>query len=339
MARPRGAQPQWRPTSPRQKAILEDVLDMFAQHQRDGTLAGGRPSRGIFYDLRPNGFGRGVRYFKRAVGQKLGPMDADPETVQEVMLLMRRALILREDWVTDERAPDPLGPWQVSVAADAISRIEQLVERVRLNRQDGQDWFIEIWCESAGLGPRLAVVSDPYGVLVYPAGGFDGLKPKRQAAERVAQRAMPTLALHIGDYDKHGRWIFGAKAEDVATWVPYYEGTPGPWKYTWDRRNSRGHFERLTLDRNGTTRLIVERFAVTGAQVEDGTLQLDEEDKAEAEAMPAAWTILRDELEGRMDPARREAVIAREPELRRELRDVLSARWENNGGEPPNEQT
>jgi hypothetical protein len=58
--RPRGALPDWRPKTPRQKAILADLVARYEQHQAEGTLP--RGPRGIFYDLRPNGMGNGVTY-------------------------------------------------------------------------------------------------------------------------------------------------------------------------------------------------------------------------------------------------------------------------------------
>lgn len=59
MTRPRGACPDWQPRTARQRGILADVLACYREHYEADTLP--RGGRGVFYDLRPNGRGNGVR--------------------------------------------------------------------------------------------------------------------------------------------------------------------------------------------------------------------------------------------------------------------------------------
>jgi hypothetical protein len=309
-------------------AILDDVLDRYAELLAAGLLP--RGPRGCFYDLRPRGRERGVSYFKRKKDPRtgklplLGPMDADVGTVQEIVTHARRAGILPESWVDDERAPDPIVPLGFADAEEASAWVERIVDGLPLERQSGQDVFVEVWCEAAGITGRLAAVADPYGVPVYPGGGFDGIKGKRDAAKRAASRDVPTVALHVGDYDKHGRWIFKAVAEDVACWVPSYvpEDTHwnGPWQYV-------SGPERVTLRSGETLVLDVRRLAVTDAQVDAGDVDLDDDGKAEAEQLPVEWQILTDALDALLDPTRREVVLQREPSERERLRELLAQRW------------
>ena len=63
--------------------------------------------------------------------------------------------------------------------------------------------------------PRIARVALPYGVHVYSGSGMDGLKPKKEAAERAAWRDVPTIIGHLADYDEHGGNIADAFAEDA----------------------------------------------------------------------------------------------------------------------------
>ena len=57
--RPKGPLPaDWRPPSHWENLLLDDILDRLAQHSREGTLP--RSPRGLFYDLRPHGMGRGL---------------------------------------------------------------------------------------------------------------------------------------------------------------------------------------------------------------------------------------------------------------------------------------
>jgi hypothetical protein len=274
--------------------------------------------------LRPNGFGRGVHYFKPAKGQVLGQMESDPERVGEVILLARRAGMIPEPWVADERAPEPIGPLEFSNPNAGADWADAVIEQARLPRQDGQNVCVEVWCEAAGIAQRLANVAGDFGVRVYAGGGFDGLKGKRATAVRVASREVPTIALQIGDYDDHGWRIFTAVAEDVACWVPSYSGQSGlsgEWKYNWLTP------EEMVLTRDGSIRLTVRRFGVTEAQVASGVVDLDDEGKAEAEAMPADWRILGDELNRLLLPAPRESVMKREPGSRKEIRRLLVRRW------------
>jgi hypothetical protein len=310
--------------------MMADITANYVRLFEAGQLP--RSPRGTFYDLRPSGLGNGVTYKKRRrLGsgrlEPLGPMVADPATVQEVMALARRAGMIREDWVADERAPDPIVPLEFTDADEAVDWVEDVVlERFRIERQLGQDQYVEVWCEAAGIAPRLAIVCAPYGVPVYPSAGFGGLKGKREAAARIAGRDVPTIALQIGDYDLHGGWIFSSVAEDVAYWVPSYaresEHWSGRWTVGWETDP-----ERFKLSAAGEEMLSIVRFAVTEAHVDAGLIEIDEEGKAEAEAMPTDWSILADELDGLIDPGLREEREEEDDPERKRLRSMLAERW------------
>ena len=322
--RPRGPLSGWQPKTKRQKAILADVLEQFDALRSANLLP--RSPRGVFYDLRPNGHGHGVIYLKRFKVNnklpKLGPMEADPKTVQEVMVLARRAGIIPENWVADARAPSPLMPATASGAESEVRMIDARLGWLRLDRQDGQDVYVELWCEAEGIAPRLALIARDYGVPVYPAGGFKGLKGKRAAGERVAGRAVPTIALHVGDYDKHGSWIFRSEAEDVAGWADDAS------LLDLDKFITRKEVVELPTA-EGEPLLRVQRLAVTDAQVEVGLVELDHDGKAEAEAIPPAEldVIVRGALDRLLDRARRRLVVAGEGDMRSEVRRLLAERW------------
>ena len=220
--RPRGPLNGWQPHTARQRAILADLADRYAQHHREDTLP--RSGRGIFYDLRPRGFGNGVTYAKGAPG----PMRANPAAVQEVLVLARRAGIIPESWVADARAPDP-----ITVAsyddADAFARLVAAEARAfRLDLQRGQPQHVEVWSEAEDLAPRLARVAGPYGVPVFAGGGYGGLKSRRQLAARALARDVPTVVGVVTDLDDDGRRIFASAAEDAAAWAAA-EGAPDGW--------------------------------------------------------------------------------------------------------------
>src|SRR6185312_7458302 len=262
--RPRGPQPSWYPTAPRQVGILKDIIARYQQHEREGTLP--RGGRGIFYDLRPNGMGNGVTYRKPDSAHPLsgfGPMEAHPAAVQEVLVMARRAGIIPEHWVADTRAPSPLrSAYDESAAAEADSIaywVENAARGFKMDPQLFQPQYIELWCEAEDLAPRVRRVSEAYGIPVYSGGGFDGLKGKRAVADRAGNRPrQPTLVLHIGDRDPHGEMIYNAVLEDAQAWAA-----------------ARGDGELLDF----------ERLAVTVNQADQYGL-LDADGKAEADALP-----------------------------------------------------
>jgi hypothetical protein len=320
--RPKGPALNWRPRTDRQRAILADVIDRYRQHEAEDTLP--RSGRGIFYDLRPSGFGRGVTYLKRgkdpskwfdptmapnAQQGRYGPMEAGPDAVAEIVVIARRAGMIPEWWVADARAPSPSlpGPGYQTAAEQAASIMEDVADppRITLDKQTGQLRYIEVWCEAGDLVDRLARIAvDEFDVPVYSGGGFDGLKGKRAAAERIADRATSrpsqlTSILLIGDYDRDGRLIRDVYAEDVGAWVTEQHHLP------------------LAVVEFAT-------IAVTEEQAIEHDL-LDDEDKAEADGIPVPVmdAILRDAINERQDPAGREMLRERETEVNERLRRLV----------------
>jgi hypothetical protein len=74
---------------------------------------------------------------------------------------------------------------------------------------------IDLWCESAGMVPQLSNVVAKYGVCAHSGGGFDSVTSKWEFAQEIAARDVPTVVLHVGDFDEAGHHIFDAFAEDV----------------------------------------------------------------------------------------------------------------------------
>ena len=50
---------------------------------------------------------------------------------------------------------------------------------------------------------------------------------KHEAAERIATREVPTIVLHVGDFDPSGEHVFTSAAEDVGAWVEHLTGSGG----------------------------------------------------------------------------------------------------------------
>lgn len=89
----------------------------------------------------------------------------------------------------------------------------------RRDRQAGQGQYLELFCEAAGMVRQLERVALQYSVPVYSGGGFDSLTAKHLIAQRALARNVPTVLLHVGDYDPSGESIFDAMTEDAAAFV------------------------------------------------------------------------------------------------------------------------
>jgi hypothetical protein len=319
--RPRGRLPGWKPTTARQAGILADLLARYQQHAGEGTLP--RSSRGIFYDLRPHGMENGVSYRKSdSAHPKLsfGPMEAHQDLVQELLVKARRAELIPEEWVADERAPEPVVPLAYESATDAAEReVGRLLQNFALTRQHGQPVFVEVLCEAGDLVPRLARIAGGFGVTTYSWAGYDGLKGKRAFAGRALAREVPTVVLHVGDYDEDGKRIFTAAAEDAVAWaygIGHVGSLDGATPELLRRQRSRfagaGPF------------LAFEHLALTVEQARAHDL-LDADGKAEVDGLPVPVLdrLLIDAIKALQDPACREALAAEEGRERGRLPDAI----------------
>jgi hypothetical protein len=92
-------------------------------------------------------------------------------------------------------------------------------EYYRRNRQAGQPVFIELSCEAGGMVPQMVRVCAPYSVPVYSGGGFNSLTAIKEVADRALERDVPTVLLHVGDFDPSGVSIFNSLGVDAALFV------------------------------------------------------------------------------------------------------------------------
>ncbi|MGH8607034.1 MAG: hypothetical protein ACREX9_06335, partial [Gammaproteobacteria bacterium] len=97
------------------------------------------------------------------------------------------------------------------------------VERFTLDRQQGQEQRLMLWCEAAGMVPQLQRVADEFSVQVCSSGGFDSLTLKHRIGRSLADQG-PLEVLHIGDHDPSGVHMFGSLDEDVKAFADHYGG-------------------------------------------------------------------------------------------------------------------
>jgi hypothetical protein len=152
---------------------------------------------------------------------------------------------IRDDGVTS------MGRRWYDEPADFYDEVADLARSYHLDRQNGQHGYIELWCEASGMVPQLEKVAYDYSVSVRSCGGSNSLTAVRHLADRVVGRNVPTVLLHVGDFDPYGEDIYNAFIEDAQAFIKRDTMLPGI------------HY------------LIPERVALTSAQIAEHDLPVD----------------------------------------------------------------
>jgi hypothetical protein len=196
--RPKGYAP-WSPRAAT-RALLECVDEVLDEYEAYLPLT----VRQIFYRLVGN-----YDYDKTELAyNRLG----------EHLVRARRGGLVPFEAIRDDGVVTYSAPWHEGVEAfwnDTGERIRMY----RRDRQTGQRHRVELWCEAAGMAPQLARVVDDYSVPVFSSGGFASLTAVRLIADRALARTVPTMLIHVGDFDPSGESIFSSIAADAAAFV------------------------------------------------------------------------------------------------------------------------
>lgn len=121
--------------------------------------------------------------------------------------------VIRDDGMIERDPFDFAGP------TEFWNYVHERAENYQRERQWGQDQHIEVWCEAGGMVPQLTRVTFPWGISVKSAGGFLSVTAMHETAEAIAEREVPTVLLHIGDFDPSGDSIFQVIEEDIGSFV------------------------------------------------------------------------------------------------------------------------
>lgn len=98
------------------------------------------------------------------------------------------------------------------------------VETFRMDRQRGQRRRLVVMCEASGMAGFLYEITEPYGIPVLSAGGFDSTTDKHRLGEIWGNAVQQTTVLRVGDYDGSGEAMSAVLAEDVGAFVEHYGG-------------------------------------------------------------------------------------------------------------------
>jgi hypothetical protein len=202
--RPRGMA-LWSP-SPDSLGLVGAVREVLAEYEEQLPLT----LRQVFYRLVAS---RGYEKTEQAYG-RLG----------EALNRARRAGYVPFEHVRDDGVQAIL-PQTFGSPEEFLDWARENADVFNLDRQHGQPYYLEVWVEAAGMARMVADVALDYGVPVYSAGGFDSTTGKHDAAVRFLERdneaedGLPSIVLHLGDYDASGVSLFVAAAEDVTAFV------------------------------------------------------------------------------------------------------------------------
>jgi hypothetical protein len=240
---------------------------------------------------------------------------ADADKIGEYLNRGRRAGLIPWDAIGDGRT-ESKAPVVCSDPEAFFAEMRQSASVYRLDRQEGQDTYIEMVVEAAGAVEQVFRTTAEYGVPVLSGSGFVSITALRGMVLRAEVRAVSTTVLVAGDFDPAGRDIRDRVAADVAAFAE-------------------GHHVEIS----------VETIALTEDQIDELELIRAPMPKAKQDKYPwwpHTWTvelealspdqlgvIIADAIENLTDADTRQAVIDREATERAELMIQL----DDEGGE------
>lgn len=121
-------------------------------------------------------------------------------------ILTRGRMAGRVDWdMIEDRGRQSYLPYYAFDPADAINDI---VNSYRLNRQTGQENYIEVWCEKDALSQILRRVTTFYHIPLSINKGYTSCSAMYEAASRINYKTKHdyewATVLYIGDHDPSG---------------------------------------------------------------------------------------------------------------------------------------
>ena len=230
---------------------------------------------------------------------------ADAERIGDYLVRGRRAGLVPWEAIGDGRTESAV-PVVCDDPEAFYAEMRESASVYRLDRQAGQNVYIELVVEAAGAVEQVFRTTAEYGVPVYSGSGFVPVTALRRIVLRAEDREVPTVVLVLGDYDPAGRYIRERVADDIAAFAEEHDGE-----------------------------IDVETIALTEDRIDELDLikaPIDPAKRKKYPAWPHEWTveleavtpadlaeIVEVAIEVRTDPDTRQAVIRREAAERAEL--------------------
>jgi hypothetical protein len=240
----------------------------------------------------------------RLMGRGIAAKD-DADRVGEVLVRARRAGLAPWEAIGDDRTESSI-PRAYNDPAHFYASLEGAALAYRLDRQRGQDPYIEVFVEASGAVDQVFATTAQYGVPVYSGSGFNTVTALREVAVRAARRETDTRLLILGDYDPAGQFI----RERVAAEVEAFAGEHGAYIEV--------QTVALTLDQIAKLALIkqpmpAKKRARYPTWPHNWTVEI------EAMAPDGLARVLRESIEALIDDETRQAVLWQEQRERAEV--------------------
>lgn len=200
--RPRGFMADWQPRR-KSRELLEQIDAILATYEMALTI------RQIFYRLVAR-----YSYEKTERAYK---------NLAELLNKARRARRIPMEAIRDDGFVSH-EPFFYRGIDHFLASLRRDVETLRLDRQQGQRRRLVVMCEAGGMAGQLYDVTEPFGIPVLSAGGFDSTTDKHRLGEIWGEAAQQTTVLRIGDYDPSGETMSAVLLEDVGAFVEHYGG-------------------------------------------------------------------------------------------------------------------
>ncbi|MEJ7894676.1 MAG: hypothetical protein WKF94_18745 [Solirubrobacteraceae bacterium] len=188
---------EWSPRGATRE-VVEQILSVLDDHRQYWPIT----PRQVLYRL----MGRGQATKK------------DAERIGEYIIRGRRSGLIPWEAIGDGRT-DAAFPVVCDDPEAFFAEMRQSASVYRLDRQDGQEVYVEMLVEAAGAVEQVFRTTGYYGVPVLSGSGYVPITALRQMVLRAEDREVPTVILVAGDYDPAGWDIRARVAKDVAAFA------------------------------------------------------------------------------------------------------------------------
>ncbi|KKN67395.1 hypothetical protein LCGC14_0462590 [marine sediment metagenome] len=165
---------------------LEVINSIIEEYARDGYVL---TLRQLYYQL---------------VSRDIIPNE-QKEYAKLSTLLVKGRMAGVVDWdAIEDRIRVPNIPYSVDDIEDAI---QDTIDQYRLNRQDGQDVYIELWVEKDALSGVLKRITHYYHINLMVNRGYSSCTAMHDAYERFVKKVAEgkkVVVLYLGDHDPSG---------------------------------------------------------------------------------------------------------------------------------------
>lgn len=206
--------------------VINEIIDEYAEQGYTLTL------RQLYYQL----------VSRDIIANKV----AEYAKLSDLLVKGRMAGVVDWDAIEDRVRVPKLPYWVRGIS----SALDDTVEQYRLDRQEGQDNYIELWVEKDALSGVLSPITEKYHINLMVNRGYSSCTAMHDAFERIerAERKGKTATiLYLGDHDPSGLDMvrdiearlneFGVSPEVVAigltmAQIKKYNPPPNPAKIT-----------------------------------------------------------------------------------------------------------